>query len=176
MGGGSGTRVLGHPTTRKLAVGHPRPRSQNAPIYMCVYNFRGLSQNYFCIEKMCRLDKWQLQIFREMFLIRFMARSRRIKGSQPQLAPESSQGKVFTMKSVKIQFSLLVRFYMKRNEKVEQMDHYFNGMRPAILNEHNIDTLPALINQFVDEVKGEIEAWSEKRLWLDNGQNFGSLH
>ena len=69
---------------------------------------------------------------------------------------------VYTMKSVKIQFSLLVRFYMKRNEKVEQMDHYFNRMRPAILNEHNIDTLPALINQFVDEVKGEIEAWSER--------------
>ena len=35
-------------------------------------------------------------------------------------------------------------------------------MRPAILNEHNIDTLNNLLNQFIDEVKGEIEAWSER--------------
>ena len=33
---------------------------------------------------------------------------------------------VETMKSVKIKFNLLVRFYMIRDEKVEQMDHYFN--------------------------------------------------
>ena len=69
---------------------------------------------------------------------------------------------VETLKSVKIQFSLLVKFYMIRDEKVEEMEHYFNRMRPVILNEHNIDTLSALINQFVDEVKGEIEAWSER--------------
>ena len=42
------------------------------------------------------------------------------------------------------------------------MNHYFDHMQPAILNEHNIDTLSAVINQFVDEVKGEIEAWSER--------------
>ena len=69
---------------------------------------------------------------------------------------------VETMKSVKIQFSLLVRFYMIRDEKVEQMDHYFDRMRPVILNEHNIDMLKPLLNQFIDEVKGEIEAWSER--------------
>jgi len=30
------------------------------------------------------------------------------------------------------------------------------------LNQHNIDTLNHIINQFVDEVRGEIEAWSER--------------
>ena len=69
---------------------------------------------------------------------------------------------VETMESVKIQFSLLVRFYMIRDEKVEQMDHYFNRMQLVILNEHNIDILKPLLNQFIDEVKGEIEAWSER--------------
>ena len=69
---------------------------------------------------------------------------------------------VETLKSVKIQFSLLVKFYMKRDGKVEEMEHYFNRMRPAILNENNIDTLNHLLNQFGDEVKGEIEAWSER--------------
>ena len=48
---------------------------------------------------------------------------------------------VETMKSVKIQFSLLVRFYMIRDEKVEEMNRYFNRMQPVILNEHNIDIL-----------------------------------
>ena len=42
------------------------------------------------------------------------------------------------------------------------MDHYFNRMRPATLNEHSVDTLNHLLNQFIDEVKGEIEAWSER--------------
>ena len=69
---------------------------------------------------------------------------------------------VETLKSVKIQFSLLVRFHMTRDEKVEQMDHYFNRMQPVILNENNIDILNPLLNQFIDEVKGEIEAWSER--------------
>ena len=69
---------------------------------------------------------------------------------------------VDTMKSVKIQFGLVVRFYMIRDEKIQQMDHYFNRMRPVILNEHNMDILTTLLNQFIDEVKGEIEAWSER--------------
>ena len=69
---------------------------------------------------------------------------------------------VENMKTVKIQFSLLVRFYMIRDEKVEEMNHYFNRMQPVILNEHNIDILKPLLNQFIDEVKGQIEAWSER--------------
>ena len=67
---------------------------------------------------------------------------------------------VGTLKSVKIQFGLLVRFPMFRDEKVQQMEHYFNRMQSAILNENNIDTLNCLLNEFIDQVKGEIEAWS----------------
>ena len=51
---------------------------------------------------------------------------------------------------------------MIRDEKVQQMEHYFDRMQPAILNEHNIDTLNDLLNQFIDEVNGEIEAWSQR--------------
>ena len=40
-------------------------------------------------------------------------------------------------------------------------------MEPAILNEHNIDTLNHLLNQFIDEVKGAIEAWYQRGLgWV----------
>ena len=69
---------------------------------------------------------------------------------------------VETMKGVKIQFSLNVAFHMIRNEKEEEMNHYFNRMQPVILNEHNIDILKPLLNKFIHDVKGEIEAWSER--------------
>ena len=35
-------------------------------------------------------------------------------------------------------------------------------MQPIVLNEHNMDTLNHTMNQFVDEVRGEIEAWSQR--------------
>ena len=35
---------------------------------------------------------------------------------------------------------------------------YFNRMQPIILNKDNIDGLNNFLNQFVDEVRGEIEA------------------
>ena len=42
------------------------------------------------------------------------------------------------------------------------MEHYFNRMQPIVLNQHNMDTLNYMMNQFVDEVRGEIEAWSRR--------------
>ena len=49
------------------------------------------------------------------------------------------------------------------------MNHYFDRMQPAILNEHNMDTLNQLLNEFNDQVKGEIEAWSERGSgWIMN--------
>ena len=72
------------------------------------------------------------------------------------------QQEVEDLKSVKIQFALNVRFYINRNDRVEYMDHYFNRMNPIILNENNIDRLNEFLNQFVDEVRCEIEAWSQR--------------
>ena len=51
---------------------------------------------------------------------------------------------------------------MNRDEEVQRMKHYFNRIEPIILNENNIDTLNHLLNQFIDEVKGEIEAWFQR--------------
>ena len=61
-----------------------------------------------------------------------------------------------------MQFGLEVRFYIERNGEVEYMSHYFNRMQPIVLNEHNMDTLNHMMNQFVDDVRGEIEAWSQR--------------
>ena len=66
------------------------------------------------------------------------------------------------LRSVKINFGLLVSFFINRNGEVERMEHYFNRMQPIVLNEHNMDTLNHALNKFVDDVRGEIEAWSER--------------
>jgi len=42
------------------------------------------------------------------------------------------------------------------------MEHYFNRMQPIVMNEHSMVTLNHIIIQFADEVRGEIEAWSER--------------
>ena len=72
------------------------------------------------------------------------------------------KNEVGALKSVTIQFSLVVKFHMTRDGKTEEMEHYFNRTQPVIVNDHNTDTLKPLLNQFIHEVKGEIEAWSER--------------
>ena len=62
-----------------------------------------------------------------------------------------------------MQFGILKSFYIDRNGEVERMEHYFNRMQPIVLNVHNMDTLNYMMNQFVDEVRREIEAWSQRR-------------
>jgi len=72
------------------------------------------------------------------------------------------RNEVKELRSVKVQFGLLISFYIDRNGEVEHMEHYFNRMQPIVLNEHNMDTLNYMMNQFIDEVRGEIEAWSQR--------------
>ena len=73
-----------------------------------------------------------------------------------------TRDEVQALKSIKLQFGLLVKCYINRNGEVEHMEHYFNPMQPININEHNMDTLNYVFNRFVDKVIGEIEAWSEK--------------
>ena len=69
---------------------------------------------------------------------------------------------VWNLKSLKIQFSLLVRFSRNRDEEAHRMKHYFSRMQSSTLNEHNMDTLNHFLNEFIDHVKDEIEAWSQR--------------
>ena len=48
------------------------------------------------------------------------------------------------------------------------MEHYLVQRDPAIFNINNEETLNATFNRFIDEVKGEIEAWSQ-RGWMIEG-------
>ena len=54
---------------------------------------------------------------------------------------------VAALKSVKIQFGLLMNFYKNQDEELQYMDYYFKQKQPIILNEHNFDTLNHMINQ-----------------------------
>ena len=72
------------------------------------------------------------------------------------------RNEVRELKSVKVQFGLLVRFYVNRNGAVEYMTHYFKDSDPIILNQYNDDLLNQIINHFIDLVRGKIEGWSEK--------------
>ena len=69
---------------------------------------------------------------------------------------------VENLKSVKVKIELNVAFHINRDGKKEEMSHYFDRMQPVIINEHNKDIIKPLLNQFIDQVKGEIEAWSER--------------
>lgn len=66
------------------------------------------------------------------------------------------------LRSIKIQFGLIVKFSMTRNEETQQMEHYFNRMQSVIINRNNIETLDDVFNRFIDGVRGEIEAWSQR--------------
>ena len=55
-----------------------------------------------------------------------------------------------------------MRFVINRDGEVRYTEHYFDRMSPIILNENNMDTLNHLLNQFIDGVRGEIEAWSQR--------------
>jgi len=72
------------------------------------------------------------------------------------------------LKSVKVQYGLIAKFHKTTNEEVEKMEHYFKSKQPIMINEHNIDALNHVFNSFVEEVKGDIEAWSGKGsgLWI----------
>ena len=68
------------------------------------------------------------------------------------------------IKSINVRFNITVRFYLQEGEYEEKdyILHYFNRMEPVVLNEHNKDIIKTVLNQFVEQVKGEIEAWSER--------------
>jgi len=44
----------------------------------------------------------------------------------------------------------------------QQMEHYFRQREPTIFNRNNVSEVSDVFRQFIDEVKGEIEAWSQR--------------
>ena len=60
-----------------------------------------------------------------------------------------------------MKFGLLRKFSIVRNEDIQYMEHYFAQRGNENFNRKNGDTITFPFNRFIDEVKGEIKAWSQ---------------
>ncbi|KAL9979269.1 hypothetical protein ACROYT_G016908 [Oculina patagonica] len=74
------------------------------------------------------------------------------------------ENEIRDLESVKISFELQIKF-TKENFKTgvtQEMDHYFKEKEPNFFNEHNKQQIKQEFDRFIDRVKGQIEAWSER--------------
>ena len=64
--------------------------------------------------------------------------------------------------SVKVSFGLQVHFEIERNDKTEEMTHYFKEDQPHVFNRNNKEMIKQMYEEFMGRIKGEIESWSER--------------
>lgn len=72
------------------------------------------------------------------------------------------ENEIARLGSIKTQFCLEVRFSIVIDGDRHVMEHYFYQRDCAIFNRNNEATINDIFNCFIDEVKGEIEAWSQR--------------
>jgi len=69
---------------------------------------------------------------------------------------------IYNLRSIKTGSGLLVKFSITRNNETEYMEHYFQQNNPAILNRNNVKMINDIFRHFIDQVRGEIEAWLQR--------------
>ena len=57
-------------------------------------------------------------------------------------------------------FGLKVNFEIERNDKTEEMTHYFKEDQPHVFNRDNKEMIKQMYEEFMGRIKGEIENWS----------------
>lgn len=72
------------------------------------------------------------------------------------------ENEIVNLTSVKTEFGLIVKFSIIRNDETQYMEHYLKQNEPVILNRNKEATINDVFNRFIDQVKGEIEAWSQR--------------
>ena len=72
------------------------------------------------------------------------------------------ENEIQTLKCVKTQFALNVKFSKARDGEKQEMEHYFKQRDPAVLRRNNMTAVNSVFCRFINEVKGEIEAWSQR--------------
>jgi len=72
------------------------------------------------------------------------------------------ENEIARLRSIKTQFDLLVKFSITRDGETQHMEHYFKQRDPVIFNTNNEETVDNIFNRFIDQVKGEIEVWSQR--------------
>jgi len=72
------------------------------------------------------------------------------------------KNEIRTLKSVKMQFGLNVEFSIPRDGEKQEMEHYFKQKDPTVFNRNNVTAVNSVFHGFINEVKGKIEAWSQR--------------
>jgi len=68
------------------------------------------------------------------------------------------ENEIKTLKSVKTQFALDVKFLITRDVQKLEMTHFLKQREPAIFNRNNAATVSEVLRRSIDEFKREIEA------------------
>ena len=91
------------------------------------------------------------------------------RGDLLQFAPNtktrfttSIDNEMASLGSIKTKFGLLAKFTIFRNEQIQYMEHCFAQRDNEIFNRNNEESINTAFNRFIDEIKGEIEAWSQR--------------
>ena len=75
---------------------------------------------------------------------------------------EVIENEIKTLKSVKTQFALDVKFSTTRDDEKQEMKRYFKQSNTMVFNRNNAATVSDVLRRSIDEFKGEIEVWSQR--------------
>ena len=73
------------------------------------------------------------------------------------------ENEIASLRSIKTQFGLLVTFSIIRDNATILEPFFLSKRLPSIFNKNNKATIEDAFIRFIDEVKGKIEEWSQKR-------------
>jgi len=65
------------------------------------------------------------------------------------------------LKNLKVGFGLEVKFSIERDGETQTMKHYFKNNRPYIFNRYDKEQIKEKFDEFIEDIRGEIEASSE---------------
>jgi len=83
---------------------------------------------------------------------------------------EVIENEIQSLNSAKTQFALNIKFSITRDDEKQEMERYFKEREPTVFYRNNASTVNRAFRRFIDEVKGEIESWSQRGLgWIVEG-------
>ena len=69
---------------------------------------------------------------------------------------------ILELRNVKVGFGLEVNFTIERDGVTQTLKDYFNSNRPLIFNRYDEEEIKEKFDEFIEEIEGEIESWSER--------------
>ena len=66
------------------------------------------------------------------------------------------------LKNVRVSFQMQVKFSRERNNKTEEMKHFFQNDYPQVFNRFSEKKIREKFDEFIEITKGEVEYWNEE--------------